>query len=99
MRTYKEITIPARTELRLTKIVCGCGAERDPRLASGWANRPSHEHNMDEITVQREVGSQYPEYLKTMVTKYDLCPSCWLKLEQFLQSELNATPETETHED
>ena len=68
---------------RLVKIVCGCGAVCDRPEYDGatWADDPYTKHS---TTIEHEDSKSYPEASFGDRWIYDLCPSCWESLKDWL---------------
>lgn len=73
MTHYTTETIPAREYKRATHITCDfCGTAS--QQADGWGK---HSHDIDEITLSRRKGSNWPDGGDTETTSADLCPACF----------------------
>lgn len=85
MQHKKTIAIPATTKEvidRTTCDFCGCDIKAPP-------------FHVADVTITREVGTNYPEGGGIERTAYDCCLACWAnKIDPALRA-LGATPRTE----
>lgn len=64
MKVFKLVTIPERQEPQVDRIVCDlCGTDYEERI--GYA--------FDEITIERSIGTRYPEGGSRKDTAFDVC--------------------------
>lgn len=89
-RIYKEREVPAQaatTKKYLDKIVCDfCGKKahlddynsgRVSGNIANWDNQNAYE--FENIIIQKEVGSRYPDTSWGEVESWDICPDCFEK--------------------
>lgn len=86
-KTYKEVTVEARTEKRVDYVCCDlCGAKglSDP-FGSDWAKK---QYEVATTNISYEVGDRYPECGGTIIHSVDLCPTCFMeRLVPWLESQ------------
>ena len=82
MDHYKETVVPQRVEKRLTHTTCDmCDADVDECV-------DNFIYGVDEVTIERSVGSRYPEGTNLEEYKVDLCGKCFAeKLVPWLRSQ------------
>ena len=67
MRTYNTITIPARDIQRLVKSFCDlCKKEIVEEM-----------YDINDATVEKVIGSSYPDCGEKETTSYDVCMDCF----------------------
>jgi hypothetical protein len=89
----ERVKYPASEREEQVGLICDlCGAHSPDK--DGWG---SDQHDVDDVTISREVGTSYPGDYMTTTTCFDLCRDCWTnKLVPWFASQ-GATPrESET---
>jgi len=78
MRHYEDRIIPQRTEKHTVKVTCDiCGNETGK----------TGQYEKNEVTVEHQEGTTYPEGSNIDITSFDICPECWeTKLIPYLES-------------
>jgi hypothetical protein len=88
MKHYREVTVPQRTKKVLDKIICD--------LCNVIVGDGLEVWEVDEVTVSRKTGWNYPDGGNGDTISVDLCGKCFNeKLLPFLKSEGATVTETE----
>lgn len=67
MRTYEEVTIPERTQKRISETYCDLCGE----------TIKVHAYSTDDVIVSKEIGFHYPDSGYQTIIEYDVCLKCF----------------------
>lgn len=98
-RTYKERTIPARTERIIDELTCDICQRKAPDphgIDTKWGS--SH-HKIASVVVSLRIGERYPETWHYSQTCFDICPTCFKDHVIPFLADLGAYPRETEHSD
>lgn len=89
MRTYEEVTQPAKTYTQLKSVNCDLCGRETREVGDRYDNK------IEETTVEMKVGESWPEGSNYTQTSFDICVRCFAEKLVPWFKEQGAAPRTE----